>query len=394
MTRIDKNQPPAWRLQSSKRARGSYYQAVIGQGRRRRVVTLGYLTEGEAVAALEALRHEKGPALANVDADGQAVVSDDGIRHWATEVAGEAVVTAMVAEQARQSGDYSRMPLSTFVSEVFMPVRLTEVGAHTRKNEKVQWRKILKVIGSVPVGKITGMIVERLMNHYASDTAPTRRRLLVTLKAALRYAAQVGVIKEIPPMRPVKGANRRVKGRPVALSAAEVEAILREALSPVHKALWAFALGQGVRPSEAARLDWSDVCFKTNMVLVRGTKTAKSHRKIPLTTATRDVLEPYWTSLGSPQTGVAFPGRGGQPVRDWRWGFSQAAKRARVEKKVTAYTARHTFATTCAMQGVPLPAAKEMLGHSTHSKMLEEVYSNPDSQMLAAAVAGLTKLGG
>lgn len=388
--------PLEWRLQSSKRTKGNYFQAVYGQGKARRCVTLGYLSPEEAEAALKALRAEKGPLLANVDADGQAVVSDDGIRQWATEVAGEAVVTAMVAEQARVSGDYSRMPLSTFVSDVYLPVRHREVSASTQKNDRSQWRKINPIIGSLPLKKITGLVIERLVAHYASDTAPTRRQLVLAVRACLKYAESIGVIETMPKIRPIKGGMQRVKGRPTALTSQEVSLILDQASYPTQRALWAYALGQGLRPSEAVRLDWADVDWTNGVVLVRGTKTAKSHRRVPLTTATKTELEPYWISLGKPSSGWAFPNREDKHPPSAKWGnrFKSAAKRAGITKVVTAYTARHTFATACAMSGVPLPAAREMLGHTSHSRTLEEVYSNPDAQMLAAAVAGLTKLGG
>jgi len=115
-----------------------------------------------------------------------------------------------------------------------------------------------------------------------------------------------------------------------------------------------------------------------------------------MTTATRSELEPYWIAQGRPKEGWAFPNREAKHLPSKKWGTAirQAAQRAGIEKPVSAYTCRHTFATTCAMSGVPLPAAREMLGHTSHSRTLEEVYSNPDAQMLAAAVAGLTKLGG
>lgn len=390
MSFIDTTKTPQWRLQTSKRGKGLYYQAVIGTGSSRRCVTLGYLTPEEAEAAITALRSEKGAKLAST----QPPVSDDGIRSWASEVAGEVILTEMVANQARVSGDFAKMPLKVFVDEVFTPVRAKEIKASTLRNDSFQWNKICRVIGSVPLNKITGMIVEKLLAHYADDSASARRQLTVTLRSALKYAVDTGIIKELPKMRPVKGGSARVGPRPQALSQDEVVAILKEAPSPMHVALWGYAIGQGVRPGEAIKLDWSDVNWTAGTVTIRGTKTAKSLRTAPLTPATREVLTPFWLSLGSPTSGLAFAGKGGVPPKNWSWGFKQAAKRAGVEKKVKAYTCRHTFATTCAMSGVPLPAAREMLGHSTHSRTLEEVYSNPDSSMLANAVKGLTKLGG
>lgn len=391
-----KNQPPQWRLQSSKRPKGAYYQAVCGQGKGRRVVTLGYLSEAEAESALKALRTAKAPLLASTDEDGQPVVSDDGIRTWASEVAGEAIVNELVASQARASGDYSKMPLATFVSEVYLPVRFREVATNTKKNDLVKWKKINAVIGDIPVKKVNGVVVERLLTHYAADAAPTRRRMVLTLKALLTYAESIGVLDSVPKIRAVKGGTQRVRGRPVALTSEEVGRILDQAPSSTHRALWALALGQGLRPTEACRLDWADVDWANEQLLVRGTKTEKSLRRVPMTAATKAELGPYWHSQGCPTEGYAFPNREDKhaPTRNWSRTFKAAAKRAGITKTVTAYLCRHTFATSCVVSGIPIPVAKEMLGHTALSKTLVEVYSNPDLAMMQKAVAGLTKLGG
>lgn len=149
------------------------------------------------------------------------------------------------SDQARTSGDYSRMPLSVFVSEVYLPVRHREVSASTKKNDATQWRKINPVIGSLPIKKITGVVVERLVAHYAHNTAPTRRQLVLALRACLKYAESIGVIESMPKIRPIKGGMARVKGRPSALTADEVRRLLDQATSPVQRALWAYAMGQG-----------------------------------------------------------------------------------------------------------------------------------------------------
>lgn len=385
-----------WRLQSLKRSKGLYFQAVWGSGKDRRCVTLGYLTPEEAEAALQALRLEQGPGLAKLDEAGNPKISDWGVREWATSVSMEAVVDHHLAEQARASGDYGKMPLKMFLTEVYLPVRNAEVCAGTRRNDGIQWRKINPLIGSIPLKKVDGVAVEKVMAHYAANSPPTRRRMLLAIKGLLSYAESIGVIKEIPRMRPVKNGMSRVKGRPIALSASEVAAILAEATSATQRAMWAYAVGQGLRPTEAANLDWKDVDWSSGQILVRGTKTEKSLRKVPMTGPTRAELEPYWIAIGKPKEGWAFPNRfpDRPPPKKWSAPFKRAAKRAGVEKVVNSYSCRHTFATSCAMSGVPLPAAREMLGHTSHSRTLEEVYSNPDASMLAAAISGLTKLGG
>jgi hypothetical protein len=56
--------------------------------------------------------------------------------------------------------------------------------------------------------------------------------------------------------------------------------------------------------------------------------------------------------------------------------------------------ARHTFATGCALSGIPKAVTREMLGHSEKSELLENAYTNPAFSQLADAMKAFTRLGG
>ena len=105
----------------------------------------------------------------------------------------------------------------------------------------------------------------------------------------------------------------------------------------------------------------------------------------------RDALS--WESLGRPTTGPCFTVRG-KPILKWQVGFVGAAKRAGLDLRIFPYLARHTFATGCALSGIPKAVTKEMLGHSEKSELLESAYTNPHSSQIAEAMQKLTRLGG
>lgn len=65
--------------------------------------------------------------------------------------------------------------------------------------------------------------------------------------------------------------------------------LLEHATSPQHRCLFAVAIGQGLRPSEAVSLRWEDV--SPDSLRVRGTKTLISDSVVPLTDLSRREVE-------------------------------------------------------------------------------------------------------
>lgn len=404
--------PQTWNLQRTSRPKGSYYQAVYGRPPgRRRTITLGYITQEEADHLLLGLRLQGAKMVVVVLPDGtlapfddpraptgRYLYDDDAVRLGArVGASGEQVFDHAVDEAAFKaavtSGDLGTLPLREFLERVFSPVREREVASATWKRERQIWGQILPVLGDLTVKSISGVHVDRFLSSRTTWGGGVRKIALATLRALLRYAVEIGVLEALPRIRSVKGATKRVRSRPVALLPEQVSAILDHASTLVHRAIFALAFGQGLRPSEASKTAWDDVDWQRGLIHVRGTKTALADRTVPLTPATLKELRPYWESLGRPTTGPAFVFRG-KPFREWEAAFSGAARRAGLDVRVHPYLTRHTFATSCALAGVPKAITKEMLGHSQSSELLESAYTNPHSSQIAEAMQRLTRLGG
>lgn len=405
--------PLQWSLQSSTRPKGVYFQAVYGRPPRRRVVTLGFLSQEDADHQLVCLRAHGAKAATVVLFDGTLVpfdderastgrplYDDDSIRliatsgvetqSWSEHFKAEAVQTAL------SSGSISTLSLADYWRCVWAPVRKTESAPGTFERESWIWnRKLIPVLGTVAVGKLDGLTVERFLVGQTTWGGATKRLALNALRCALKYAVDVGALPQLPKLRPVKGSTKRTLPRPVALTAQEAKLLLVHAPSPAHRACWAYAMGQGLRPSEATCLDWSDVSWADQTVRVRGTKTSTSDRLVPLTPATLGELLPYWNRLGSPQAGPAFVWRG-KPLGSWKRALDLACERAGFasDRRVFPNLFRHTFATSAALAGLPKAITKELLGHSARSEMLELAYTNPNPVQVREALAGMTRLGG
>jgi len=403
--------PITWSLQKTNRPKGCYYQAVYGRPPgRRRTITLGYVSQDEADELLAGLRLQghklttvvlPDGSLVRFDDDraplGRPLYDDDSVRLGARCAGvGELTWDQHVEEQefkaAISSGDLARLPLREFYTRVYSPVRDREIGASTRDRERSVWRQVLPVLGDLPLKKVDGVQIERFLTAHPQWGGGARKIALNSIRCCLRYAVDLGVLPELPKIRPIRGASKRVRARPVALLPEQVKAILDQAYTPAHRALYAVAIGQGLRPAEVAKIAWDDVDWRALTLHVRGTKTSLSDRVVPLSPATQYELRPYWESLGRPPAGPAFVFRG-RPLTTWEKGFEGAAKRAGLDH-VFPYLCRHTFATSCALAGVPKAVTKEMLGHSARSELLESAYTNPHHSQIAEAMQKLTRLGG
>lgn len=118
----------------------------------------------------------------------------------------------------------------------------------------------------------------------------------------------------------------------------------------------------GLDESELYKLWPSDINWQRNELRVRGTKTEKRDRILPLTRETRAILEdraarePMFTFWHN-------------ALRD----LARACEKAGV-KRVNLKDLRRSFATELAIAGVPALHLKDLMGHAS-LRMLEQVYA-------------------
>lgn len=211
-------------------------------------------------------------------------------------------------------------------------------------------------------------------------------------------------------------------GGKMALTSDEAKSILSiaEANNDRLTALWRVLLECGLRPGEARALRWSDigtmtvegktyrtlrveravqvVRAKPRVEEIRGTKTKRSKRTIPLTPACVEALEEHrrrqveeMMRLGPnfERNELIFAGpRGGimsgeNLLKRWR----DACRAAQVPT-LRAYAARHTTATLLLEAGIPLKVVSEILGHSTIAQTAD-TYSHVTATMAVAATAAM-----
>ena len=204
-------------------------------------------------------------------------------------------------------------------------------------------------------------------------------RLRYPLMAAFGQALEAGVRYGYLTRNPAKlaGPNPMPPPREMrAFTTNELTALTGE-LGAVEAAAVTFAAATGLRPAEWASIERRDVDGGRRVLQMRGTKTIRSRREVPLTRTALHALEQvpprldsryvFTTSRKCPGTGEPGP----FDVANFRrreWG--PAVDAARIQKPARIYDLRSTFVSNALAAGITMFELARIMGTSV--KMIEQ----------------------
>jgi len=185
----------------------------------------------------------------------------------------------------------------------------------------------------------------------------------------------------------VKGVARKL---PVVLSEEEVAQLLEApptdtVLGLRDRALLTLIYGTGIRATECASLREGDVDLQERTIRVIG--KGGHERVIPLNDPVVEVLAAYRTARGVlPATSAFFRSR--RQKRLSRGAVydrvRKYAQRAKIPKRVSPHTLRHTFATHLVKAHVNLVTIRDLLGHRQITST--QIYLHVTAEDLRAAI--------
>lgn len=247
--------------------------------------------------------------------------------------------------------------------------------------------KTLKAYGS-DLGRYLGFLAEKSIAHLKGTDTPvilsylihlrksglkarSRARHLVALRGFYRFLVQEQIISRDPARMvdlPKTGFSL-----PEVLSVEEVQALLdspdpQKPLGIRDGAMLELIYAAGLRVSELIQIKLQDVNLEACFVRVLG--KGSKERIVPIGEYARKRIEHYLTHarsnlLKGRVSPYLFVARAGNPMS--RQGFwkllRRHAARAKLTKKVSPHTLRHSFATHLLEGGADLRVVQVMLGH-------------------------------
>jgi integron integrase len=293
------------------------------------------------------------------------------------------------------------MGRSKLLTQVREEIRRRNYSYKTEQSY-ISWiKRYIRFNGTIHPDKLSDKEVEEYLNYLANEcnvAASTQNQALSAL--VFLYKQVLG--KASMDLRGIQRAKKPVRV-PVVLSKAEVKALLQY-ISKDALLVCEMLYGSGLRISECLRLRVQDINFEGHQIHVRSGKGLKDrlvmlpekcvpaltsqlrkvkrlHREdsktghgetvLPKALARKypgEAMELRWQYLfpshslrSDPRSGMLH--RYHISPRKIQKAIKQAARLSGIEKKVTAHTLRHSFATHMLQSGYDIRTVQELLGH-------------------------------
>jgi integrase/recombinase XerD len=158
--------------------------------------------------------------------------------------------------------------------------------------------------------------------------------------------------------------GKRPKKLPVVLSAEEVRQLLEAATPGRDRLLFQITYACGLRVSELVCLQVADIDSKRMVIHVRQGK-GKKDRLVPLSQRLLEALRSYWRQARPKTWLFAAPRGDGHLGICWVQKLCRKlVRQAKLTKRATPHTLRHSYATHLLEAGVDLITLQKILGHS------------------------------
>ena len=265
----------------------------------------------------------------------------------------------------------------------------------TYDNYMIQFRMFLMHIHPTPVEQVNERIVHSYMLYLVNEKKVSPATQNQAINAIKFYLEQVmeGERRVYYTERP-----RKEWKLPVVLSNDEVKTLFYHTDNVKHRAIMFLFYSSGLRMSELLHLKWIDLDPGRKLIYVRCGKGKKDRRTI-LSPLAYDYLTHY-KGIYSTNEWVFEGVRGGPyTARSVNNMIKRNARRAGIEKNISAHTLRHSFATHMLEGGADLRYIQALLGHEssktteryTHITQtgLDKLHSPLDVLMVAEGGKGI-----
>ncbi|WP_238882321.1 site-specific tyrosine recombinase/integron integrase [Clostridium sp. YIM B02551] len=246
-----------------------------------------------------------------------------------------------------------------------------------------------KYNGEVYVDEITTDDIEEYLYYtrVKKNYAPaSRRRVVITLKSFFTFSIKKAYCTSNP-AKEVAYIKLDYKER-VNLTENEIQALVKNTDEPLIRLVFQTLYYTGIRVSECVNLTINDVDFVNNIILVKLGKGNKD-RSIPMNDKLKPLLYDYMKLWRNNKTSDKFfcTKSGSIHPSYINRKLKISAKKAGINKHVTAHILRHSFASNLLKNGVDILRIQKLLGHS--SIKTTSIYTHTNIVDLGQAVNAL-----
>lgn len=316
----------------------------------------------------------------------------------------------------RRRGDVvapSQMRLSEWFEE-WIETRAVRVRPASAYNYRVTMRRVLPLLGSLPLARITPSAIERAYGALEAEYGPTTMRgVHRVFKMVLETAVRDGLLPRNPALRvdpPGKPAEPRA-----VWTLDQARAFMAGLGAGHYDDVWRLILETWMRSGEVRALRWSDVDLDRASITIARTVTVAAHggsgfgppksatsgRMIPLSAAAvarlRDrkhaaKVDAMELGEGWSDERLVFTAQSGGMMHPSKMNTALRQTCARIGvPHISVHGLRHAGGSIAHAAGVPLAVISRQLGHASLAITLA-VYVHADDDQRAGVAETMAKL--
>jgi len=270
---------------------------------------------------------------------------------------------------------YCKKVLLSEFSEEYLEWCEVNRSTETFKKARFCLRKFQEVVGDVFIHTLSRKHLDIYVNHLLAKRLShvTINVHIRTLKSVFSKAVEWEYL-ERNPFAGYKQLQTQQKP-PRFLLPEEVRKIEKVIDEEIWKFIFRFLVYTGLRIGEACSLQWKDVDFSRNVIIVEKSKNFRS-RTVPIHPKLREELLKQYEKK---ERDKVFPFSKSYVERRLKEYFRKAGF-----PELRIHDLRHTFASLMVMSGVDLKTVQELLGHTSYRTT--EIYAHLAAHHLQKAI--------
>ncbi|WP_321401745.1 site-specific integrase [Maridesulfovibrio sp.] len=263
-----------------------------------------------------------------------------------------------------------------------------------KREESLHRIWISPAIGDCPFACVSATDLEKIKTNMSEKGRSPRsiQYALATVRQVYNVAKNLDIFKGDNPVKKIKMPkmdNRRTR----FLSEDEADQLLGVLLerNPLQHCVSLVSLYCGLRAGEIIDLEWKDLNFAEDMILIRDAKNGFSRHAF-MTKQVKKELRELRKQIDPDQKPV-FSAQRGKKLNEVSRLFNEAVDELGLNvgiddrrQKVVFHTLRHTFASWLVQRGTPLYTVAKLMGHSTLAMTERYAHLAPDNLKAAVAV--------